>query len=229
MSNLFQKISRAGLVLVLIGAVLLWFSLGDTIISFKTPKSFDDILDEGVAPGDHVEGSVPYLLDYYATLETWSENTKTHTVSGKKTSFRYYVLPAGDDYVGMAVSSSNFSAADRLVDQTYAFLLDGAGYPTAELIADARVIVMEDELAQMFREDLQDYYGYTDEDIQALGTPLLVEPRAFGTIRAFCGVGAAVLLVGVGMLIAHWQKVSRQLQQAAEADRRRGPDLDWEM
>lgn len=229
MNNLFQKISRAGLVLVLIGAVLLGFSLGDTIISFKTPKSFDDILDEGVAPGDHVAGSVPYLLDVYATMETWSENTKTHSVSNRKTSFQYYVLPAGDDYVGMSVSSSHFSEADRLVDETYAFLLDGAGYPTAELTADARVVVMEDELAQMFREDLQDYYGYTDEDIQALGTPLLVEPRAFNTIRAFCGVGAAVLLVGVGMLIARWRKVSRQLRQAAEASQKRGPELDWEL
>lgn len=229
MNNLFQKISRAGLVLVLIGAVLLGFSLGDTIISFKTPKSFDDILDEGVAPGDHVAGSVPYLLDVYATMETWSENTKTHSVSNRKTSFQYYVLPAGDDYVGMSVSSSHFSEADRLVDETYAFLLDGAGYPTAELTADARVVVMEDELAQMFREDLQDYYGYTDEDIQALGTPLLVEPRAFNTIRAFCGVGAAVLLVGVGMLIAHWRKVSRQLRQAAEASQKRGPEVDWEL
>lgn len=229
MNNLFQKISRAGLVLVLIGAVLLGFSLGDTIISFKTPKSFDDILDEGVAPGDHVAGSVPYLLDVYATMETWSENTKTHSVSNRKTSFQYYVLPAGDDYVGMSVSSSHFSEADRLVDETYAFLLDGAGYPTAELTADARVVVMEDELAQMFREDLRDYYGYTDEDIQALGTPLLVEPRAFNTIRAFCGVGAAVLLVGVGMLIAHWRKVSRQLRQAAEASQKRGPEVDWEL
>lgn len=229
MNNLFQKISRAGLVLVLIGAVLLWFSLGDTIISFKTPKSFDDILDEGVAPGDHVSGSVPYLLDVYATMETWSENTKTHSVSNRKTSFQYYVLPAGDGYVGMSVSSSHFSEANRLVDQTYAYLLDGAGYPTAELTADARVVVMEDELAQMFREDLQDYYGYTDEDIQALGTPLLVEPRAFNTIRAFCGVGAAVLLVGVGMLIAHWRKVSRQIRQAAEASQKRGPEVDWEL
>ena len=131
MSNLFQKISRAGLVLVLIGAALLWFSLGDAIISLKAPKSFDDVLEYGVAPGDHVKGSVPYLLDVYATLETWSENTKTHSVSNKKTSFQYYVLPAGDGYVGMAISSKNFSAADKLVDQTYDFLLDGGGIPTA--------------------------------------------------------------------------------------------------
>ena len=229
MSNLFQKISRAGLVLVLIGAALLWFSLGDAIISLKAPKSFDDVLEYGVAPGDHVKGSVPYLLDVYATLETWSENTKTHSVSNKKTSFQYYVLPAGDGYVGMAISSKNFSAADKLVDQTYDFLLDGGGIPTAELTADARVIVMEAELAQMFREDLQDYYGYTAADIEALGTPLLVEPRAFGTVQAFCGAGAAALVAGLAVLALHWRKVSRQLRQAAEASQRRGPDLDWEL
>ena len=115
------------------------------------------------------------------------------------------------------------------MDQTYDFLLDGGGIPTAELTADARVIVMEDELAQMFREDLQDYYGYTAADIEALGTPLLVEPRAFGTVQAFCGAGAAALVAGLAVLALHWRKVSRQLRQAAEASQRRGPDLDWEL
>ena len=94
---------------------------------------------------------------------------------------------------------------------------------------DARVAEMEEELAEAFREELKDYYGYTAADIEALGTPLLVEPRAFGTVQAFCGAGAAALVAGLAVLALHWRKVSRQLRQAAEASQRRGPDLDWEL
>jgi len=216
MRQLMQKISRAGLVLVLAGGLLLGVSLGDTVISFKPPRSFEDVLENGAAPGDHVAGRVPYLLDTFATMQTWSENTKTHSTTPKKTSSRYYVLPGGDGYLGLTVHSRFFSQADELVDQTYGYLV-GGGAPTAELTTDARVVAMDEELAEMFRETLREYYDFTDQDIEDMGVILMVEPRAFGTIRAFCGVGAAVLLLGASVMILHWRKVSARLRRAQEA------------
>ena len=59
LGHLFNKISGAGLILVLIGALLLCFSLQDTVISFKVAKSFDDVLSGDVSAGDHVAGRVP--------------------------------------------------------------------------------------------------------------------------------------------------------------------------
>lgn len=224
MGNLMAKISRVGLILILIGGLMLWPSLQDTITSFQAPKSFEDVLEEGAVPGEHVSGRVPYLLDTFASMETWTENSRTHATTSKRTSFRYYVLPGGEGYLGLSVASHSFSSANSLVEQTYACLLEDGGEPTAELIVDARVVEMEEELAQLFREDLQDYYGYTDQDLEAMGAPLLVEPRAFGTIRAFCGVGIALILAGAAALVIRWVRVSAQLRRAREEAP--GPDLD---
>ncbi len=224
MGNLMAKISRVGLILILIGGLMLWPSLQDTITSFQAPKSFEDVLEEGAVPGEHVSGRVPYLLDTFASMETWTENSRTHATTSKRTSFRYYVLPGGEGYLGLSVASHSFSSANSLVEQTYACLLEDGGEPTAELIVDARVVEMEEELAQLFREDLQDYYGYTDQDLEAMGAPLLVEPRAFGTIRAFCGVGIVLILAGAAALVIRWVRVSAQLRRAREEAP--GPDLD---
>lgn len=223
MGNVMQKISRAGLVLVLIGGLLLGVSLGDTITSFKEAKSFEDVLENGVAPGDHVSGEVLFLMDAFANEQTWTENTKTGSTTPKKTSAQYYVLPCGEGWVGLRVSSQDISTANKLVDQTYDYLM-GGDVPTAELTMDARVAVMEKDLAELFREDLKEYYGYTDDDIAAMGTILMVEGRAFGTVRAFCGAGAAALLIGLAMLVLHWQKVSARIRLAQEMAP--GPDLD---
>lgn len=224
MGNLMAKISRVGLILILIGGLMLWPSLQDTITSFQAPKSFEDVLEEGAVPGEHVSGRVPYLLDTFASMETWTENSRTHATTSKRTSFRYYVLPGGEGYLGLSVASHSFSSANSLVEQTYACLLENGEEPTAELIVDARVVEMEEELAQLFREDLQDYYGYTDQDLEAMGAPLLVEPRAFGTIRAFCGVGIVLILAGAAALVIRWVRVSAQLRRAREEAP--GPDLD---
>ena len=224
MGNLMAKISRVGLILILIGGLMLWPSLQDTITSFQAPQSFEDVLEEGAVPGEHVSGRVPYLLDTFASMETWTENSRTHATTSKRTSFRYYVLPGGGGYLGLSVASHSFSPANSLVEQTYACLLEDGGEPTAELIVDARVVEMEEELAQLFREDLQDYYGYTDQDLEAMGTPLLVEPRAFGTIRAFCGVGIALILAGAAALVIRWVRVSARIRRAREEAP--GPDLD---
>lgn len=218
-----KKISRAGLVLMILGVACLWISLGDTIISFKQAKDFEDVLDGDVAAGDHVAGQVLFLLDPFASMQTWTENSKTHTTTAKKTSSQYYVLPGGKGYMGLTVNSKNFSVADKLVDQTYDYLTDYT-MPTAELITDARVVVMDEELAEMFREELKEYYDYTDQELDDMEPILMVEPRDFNTIRIFCGVGTALLLVGVLVLALHWRKVSAQIRKAREEAP--GPDLD---
>lgn len=223
MGNMMQKISRAGLVLVLIGIGLLAISLGDTAISFREPKSFEEILEAGIQPGDHVSGQVPFLLDTFASKQTWTENTSTHSATPKKTSSLYYVLPAGEYYVGLTVHAQDFSAANDLVDQTYSYL-NGGNAPTSELTLDTRVVEMDEELSAMFRDDLKEYYGYTDQELNDLKPFLMVEPRGFTAIRVFCGAGVAAILVGVILLVMRWRKISAQIRQSREE--MPGPDLD---
>lgn len=216
LGRLFNKISGTGLILFLIGTVLLGFSLRDTVISFKAVKSFDDVLAGNVAAGDHVAGRVPYLLDSFATMQTWTEDRANNSRTPKKTSSRYYVLPGGQGYLGLTVHSSNFSPAGKLVDQTYGYLSGGAA-PTAELELDTRVVEMDSELAEMFRQTLREDYGFSKADIDAMGPPLMAEPRAFGTIRVFCGAGGALFLLGAALLIRYWHRAgvkSRKLRAA---------------
>lgn len=216
LGRLFNKISGAGLILLLIGTVLLGFSLRDTMISFKTAKSFDYVLSGDVSAGDHVAGRVPYLLDSFASMQTWTEDRANNSRTAKKTSSRYYVLPGGRGYLGLTVHSSNFSPAGKLVDQTYGYLSGGAA-PTAELELDTRVVEMDPELAEMFRQTLQEDYGFSSADIGTMGPLLMAEPRAFGTIRVFCGVGGVLFLLGAALLVRYWRKSAANSRRAREA------------
>lgn len=222
MGRLFNKISGAGLILALIGALLLGVSLRDTVISFKAAKSFDDVLAGDVAAGDHVSGRVPYLLDSFASMQTWTEDRSNNSRTPKKTSSRYYVLPGGQGYLGLTVHSSSFSPAGKLVDQTYGYLSGGAA-PTAELELDTRVVKMDQELSEMFRQTLRDEYGFSDADIAAMEPLLMAEPRAFGTIRVFCGAGGVLFLLGAVLLVRYWRKASAKSRRLREAKAAQAP------
>lgn len=54
------------------------------MISFKTAKSFDDVLSGDVSAGDHVAGRVPYLLDSFASMQTWTEDRANNSRTAKR-------------------------------------------------------------------------------------------------------------------------------------------------
>ncbi|MDE6282230.1 MAG: DUF2157 domain-containing protein, partial [Oscillospiraceae bacterium] len=109
------------------------------------------------------------------------------------------------------------------VDQTYDYLNDYT-MPTEELTVDACVVVMEEELAEMFREEMKEYYGYTDQDLDDMGPILMIEPRNFTAVRIVSGVGAALIAAGVIVIILHWRKMSAEIRK--EKEEAPGPDLD---
>ena len=204
MRNLWDQISRVGLLCLLAGAGLLYLSLGDTLTSFKTPKSFEDVMAGDIAVGDHIEGRVPFLLDSFATLQTWSENRSTGSVTPKKNSRYYYVLPLSNGYVGVSVGSSSASEAKKLADQSYGYLAGGEA-PKAELVLDARVAQMDGELADLFLREMKNTYGLSAGEIDALGPPLMIEPRSFLAVRIFCAAGAILTVAGAFLLWRRWK------------------------
>ncbi|MDE7242897.1 MAG: hypothetical protein K2O18_02820, partial [Oscillospiraceae bacterium] len=158
------------------------------------------------AVGDRVEGQVPFLLDYFATEESWTEN-KDGSRTPKKTSNYYYVLPAGEDFIGLTVTPGSSGDANKLVEQTYDFL-DGGAEPDAVLEVTGRVCEMEDDLASMFAEELRDYYDYSDHDLSALKPYLIVENRSFTAVRVLFAAGILIALLGVFVLVRRWKKCS---------------------
>ena len=196
----FQRISRAGLILILIGSVILAQSASDFMISFHTPKSFDEVLEEGVSIGDRVQGQVPLLLDSFAYEQTWTESGGSRTA--KRTSKYYYVLPTGGGFAGLTVSASDSAAADSLVEQTYRYISGGAE-PSAVVEIDARVSGMEEDLIPMFESEMKSY-NLTDRELESMKPYLMIEPRSFTAVRVLCVAGAALILAGVFVLVRHW-------------------------
>ena len=96
-------------------------------------------------------------------------------------------------------------------------ITNGGAAPTAELILDCRVSEMNEELAGMFRDEMRDYYELTDQEIESLGTLLMVEPRSFTTVRIFSGAGAGFVLLGLLLLVLRWRKVSAVERARQEA------------
>ncbi len=202
-----DKISRAGIILLALGIGLLCVSVKDTITSFKTPVSFEELMEREVQPGDHVQGRVPLLLDSFALEQTWTENKSTNSRTPKKTSHGYYVMVCFEGNMALSVGSSNISAANSLVDQTYGYMENG-NPPVSDLEIDGRVVEMEEDLVKLYREEMLDYYGYTEEELDAMGTLLLVEGRSFLTIQIFCAVGAVFTILGLVLVIRKWRKAS---------------------
>ena len=198
----FQRISRVGLVLILFGAMMLTQSASDFIISFHAPKSFVDVLEDGLSAGDRVQGQVPLLLDSFAYEQTWTESGGSRTA--KKTSEYYYVLPAGDSFAGLTISAHNSAAADDLVEQTYDYLSGGAE-PSAVVEIDARVSEMEADLIPMFEEEMKGYYDFTSRELELMKPYLMIEPRSFTAVRVLCIGSAALILTGVFVLVRRWR------------------------
>ena len=201
----FQRISRIGLVLILFGTMMLTQSASDFILSFHTPKSFAEVLENGLSAGDRVRGQVPLLLDSFAYEQTWTESGGSRTA--KKTSEYYYVLPAGDSFVGLTISAYNSAEADKLVEQTYDYLSGGAE-PAAVVELDARVSEMEDDLISMFEEEMKEYYDYSSRELESMKPYLMVEPRSFTAVRVLCIGGAALILLGVFVFVRRWRTYS---------------------
>lgn len=205
MRSLWNKISLGGLLCLVIGAALFSISFRDTLISFQEPKSFEDVLVGDVAVGDHVQGRVPYLLDSFAVEQTWTQNRSNGSVTPKKNSRYYFILPVQNGYLGLTVNSSSASEARSLADQTYGYLAGGAK-PTAELTTDARAVRMDEELAEMFIRELKNTYGLSDRDIDSMGTLIMIEPRGFSAIRVFCAVGCILTVVGFILFCRKWRR-----------------------
>ena len=202
----FRRISRVGLMLILFGSIMLVQSAPDFIISFHTPRSFDEALEEGISAGDRVQGQVPLLLDSFAYEQTWTENGGSRTA--KKTSKYYYVFPAGDSFAGLTINVSNSAEADKLVEQTYDYL-SGGSEPSAVVEIDARVSKMEEDLIPMFEQEMNDYYDFTSRELESMKPYLMIEPRSFTAVRVLCIGGAVLILAGVLVFVRRWRAYSR--------------------
>ena len=122
-----------------------------------------------MSAGAHIKGEVPLLLDYFATEETWKQNSDG-SGTPKKTSAYYYILPANNDvWFGVRMRTEDYKGAEKLVDETYNYFMGNGDMPTATIAYEGRTVKMKDEYPQLidsFREELS-IYGFLEEEIEA--------------------------------------------------------------
>ncbi len=212
LKRILRTLSLQKILLAAIGIYMIYFSAGDMITFIKPAKDFEDVLAGDVSVGDHIDGDVLYLLDYFSTEESWTENSNG-SVTPRETSAYYYIVPGSTSYLGLKVKSSDRSAAASVANETYSYLSGASQAPSATFSYSGKVIRMEDEypkLVDSFENTLESY-GYLPDEIDAMGEPLLIVPRAFGAV---CGIFAVGLILFLLAAIWIFNGVSRANDRA---------------
>lgn len=183
--------------LIIIGALVMKLGIDEGKNMKKDPIDlYDSSVDwDDIEVGDHIEMDIPIIFDCYASYEK----------DGKDTS-RYYSLPCYDEqtgeidnFIGVLVNNtSNYSAYDRLVDDTN----DWLKLPDLEL-PDVETIHI-DGYVQKMTEEQYDYHekylklcGFDDDTIENSKYQLAIRP-ATSNNSVLIIVGAACLLIGLG-------------------------------
>ncbi len=212
--RIIRTFNRGKLLLIIAAIILLYQTTGDFIVSLKPARNFEDVMAGEVSAGEHIKGEIPFLLDYFATEKSWTKNSKG-SATPKKTSAYYYIVPGNNDtYLGVRMRSKDYEDAEKLVEETYDYLLGDGNLPSGLMAYEGIVVKMEKEysgLGSAFKEELS-AYGYLEEEIEEMGEPLLIVRREFSAVRGMFGAGMALLLfvvlwIGVDLRKANqWAK-----------------------
>ena len=195
MNKIMQSINGSILILFTAGMTLILLSFSGFITSFLPPVTFEDLLNgREIKIGSHVEGNVVYALDYFASDTTYEKNSEGIIVP-KKNSGNYYIIPFYGGYLGLKTNHDQNLSFDRLTDETYAFL-KGGQKPRMEIFIDGEIIPMKQKLIPYFHRYLSDA-GYSAEEINAMGSPFLIQPRAFIISRILFAAGILFLFLSV--------------------------------
>ncbi len=194
---IFRAFNTGVLMLVMIGGMMLYLTTGDLIVSFKPAISFEDMLDEnskGVKAGQHVEGNVKYVLDYFASESTYTKYSDGSR-SGSKKSGNYYLIPTVDGYIGLKSREKDVSTLNQLTEETYTYLTTGEE-PVTEFFVEGRVHKLKGNLVRYYKEYLQEF-GYSDSEIEAMGEPLVIQYVSFTAVRVMFVIGIVFLALGL--------------------------------
>lgn len=207
-------LSRGVIILLTIGILMFAFSLGDTIISFKSPVSFEDILDgEKVEEGDRISGDIIVSFGAFASEDTVT--TKNGVKSTSKDTAQYYVLPGWDDntYIGIKINKKDNADVEKNSNETLDWLYGGS-IPSTTPKFEGKVIEMGGELAGYFEDWLIDF-GFEKSDVASMGSFLVIVPRVFLAARILCGIGFVLIIIALLIVIKKYRVLSKQDSMAA--------------
>ena len=208
-----EGFGKGTLLMLFVGGIMLYQTTSEFLVSLKPAISFADMLEEGTVlrPGDHVGGEVVYALDYFATESTYTRYSDGSR-SGDRKAGRYYLIPTASGFVGLKSREQDVAALDTLSEETFTYLESGAE-PSTQIYTEGIVQVMEGDEAGFFTDYLESM-GYTKEEIDAMGEPLLIRYRSFMAIRIMFLIGASLCLLTIVLLCRRYKALCRDLEVA---------------
>ncbi len=193
--------------LFLFGGIMVCSSFSDFIVSFKPAVSFGDMLEgEEVKAGTHVNGDVVYVLDYFASQTTYTKYSDGSR-SGSRKSGNYYLIPTADGFIGLKSRQADVAALNQLSEETFEFISSGTE-PSTAIAIEGAVKPMETDIAQYYKDYLAEL-GYTEEEIEAFGEPLVIQIRNFLAVRIIMLLGILLLVLAFVILVRSYKRAVR--------------------
>ncbi len=216
--------SRLTLILLIIGIGLFAVSIGDTITSFKTAKTFEDVFNDGIEEGDYIKGEVVYSFGVFAVEDTVTKSRtgSTHTEKGTA---EYFIIPAGDGFAGLEVKKKLVSEVEQNSDETYNVLDGKANDTTTRPVIEGKVQVMKSELASYYKSGLKDM-GYTSEEISNMGEIYVIKTMSATTARIMTIIGLLAFIAAIVVIIVKMNKTPKEAPQMAANNQMNGGYVD---
>lgn len=230
------KTTKIWLLILIICAVALFGIMGSTFSKlFSGPKSLDHVTVEDI-PGVYVKGDITAIYGQFA--EYYEEDEYGHqTITDN-----YYIIPLGKKYIGLHVSPEDFEGADQIFNETMDFLDGNADDIYTRMSIIGTINPMPSEAYDYF-EDFFSSFGYTDEEIEELALPYMLDIGYVGEYESYVvygllTLGAVLILLSIICIIqmftgAHLSKIKKFIKhnqdsvgmESIEADYERGAVL----
>ena len=177
--------------LCIAGFGLLWGNGRNFWITLKRGYDVEYLMENGGAKeGMHVTGQVPYVYDCFANLSDFDD---------EDVSAYYYALPCGDGMMILSVPAGQYDAMEQLWEETWLY----DSLPSSTVPVEGYVTKAKGRLPYLLSEYLVDVLEYSQEEVDAMGEPLVIQyaVETLQRARIYAPVGMILLCSGMLLLI----------------------------
>ena len=178
----------AVLALLASGGIMLLTHGKNFLVAVKPAYDMEYVMTNGAKEGMHISGEITVVYDCFAEME----NTQN-----KKITAYYYAVPAGEGMAVLQVSAGMQHAADRLLEETINYMNTGM-VPSSSIPIEGYVVKAEGRIPYLLSEYMKEI-GYSQEEIEAMGEPLMLRDTAggLGAARIYAPLGMILLALGI--------------------------------
>lgn len=202
MQRILLSFSKGILILLAIGIMLICKNASVFFVSIKPAVSFEDLMEKEPKAGMHVKGDAANVFDCFAKEETWTERKDGSRTPAKDSSYYYSVL-GFETIFALEVPAAEYSAMEKLSEETYQHLLMGGDVPTTKVAVDGVMKKMDKETKKLFMDYLKENQ-LSEEAIEEMGDLLIVDQYSMTAVRVMFLIGVALVAIAVFLFIRNY-------------------------